>query len=173
MAREVFWFQRGARWVVRPGTTEVAGEKFWSGINLHFFSGELVFKLCLKLFLFVAATTLSLVLACEQAPKWGIGRKEKSANRASRARCFSPLLSELDFCPHLGACSQASLVLICREKSQTIGDFAVSRPSQTYENTKSQATPIVWNGWGINPENWDHFYFLAVSEIFTIFGDYS
>ena len=69
MAREVFWFQRGARWVVRPGTTEVAGEKFWSGFNLHLLSGGLVFKLCLKLFLFVAVTTLRLVFICRENPR--------------------------------------------------------------------------------------------------------
>ena len=47
-------------------------------------------------------------VACEQAPKWGIGRKEKSAR--ARYGAF-PLLFELDFClrprPQLGALSQA------------------------------------------------------------------
>ena len=48
-----------------------------------------------------------MALACEQAPKWGIGRKEKSAGWASGAWYGPPLFSELDFCPHLRACSQA------------------------------------------------------------------
>ena len=50
---------------------------------------------------------MMLFLGCEQAPKWGIGRKEKSVSRASRARsifCLRPI-------PHLGAWSQAMLVL--------------------------------------------------------------
>ena len=36
-------------------------------------------------------------------------------------------------------------------KFQTIGDFAVFRPSQilpTYENMESQTSPIIWNGRG-------------------------
>ena len=50
-------------------------------------------------------------IACEQAPKWGMGWKEKTASWASGAR-YGGFLSELDFCPrpipNLGACLQAS-----------------------------------------------------------------
>ena len=51
------------------------------------------------------------MLACEQAPKWGIGRKKKIGEPGELSAVWGRPLSKLDFCirpiPHLGACSQA------------------------------------------------------------------
>ena len=67
-------------------------------------------------------TVYSSSVACEQAPKWGIRRKEKIARYGGEKErkkgrlppSLSRPLSELDFClrpiPHLGACSQAILL---------------------------------------------------------------
>ena len=59
-------------------------------------------------------------LACEQAPKWGIGRKEKQRGMGA---------SELDFClrpvPHLGAFSQAR-----KGRATTTSTSGTSLPSR-------------------------------------------
>ena len=34
----------------------------------------------------ISCPQVVVMVACEQAPKWGLGRKEKSASRVSRAR---------------------------------------------------------------------------------------
>ena len=48
---------------------------------------------------YTTVTKIGLKLASEKAPKWGIGRKEKSASRASGDFRLLPL-------PDLGACSR-------------------------------------------------------------------
>ena len=75
------------------------------------------------LFLFKKISNGAAQLACEQAPRWGIGRNEKSASGAwyggdkerkkrSSLPPFSPLLQARRFYlrpkPYLGACSQAT-----------------------------------------------------------------
>ena len=71
-------------------------------------------------------------LACEQAPKWGIGRTETSASRASGARYGARKKeSEFDFClhprPYLGACSQATCEWLSLTSLASRGKVAMLR----------------------------------------------
>ena len=83
-------------------------------------------------------------VACEQASKWGIGRRQKSSSERGREReggssisfFLAPILRYFAFrpIPHLGACSQAIrqdtfLILIFLPRKNIVSDF--SREEQT------------------------------------------
>ena len=61
-------------------------------------------------------------------------------------------------------------------KSQTIGDFTVSRPFQTSptnENWKMEDIPYRLGWTKTDRENWDCFYFHEVSQISAMVGDHA